>query len=514
MSELFIRNSVGTTLLTIALALAGLVGFRLLPVSPLPQVDFPTIQVQAQLPGASPETMASSVATPLERQFGRIASLTQLTSASSLGAVSIVLQFDLNRNIDAAARDVQAAINAARSQLPSNLPSNPTYRKVNPADSPILIIALTSDSKTRGEMYDAAYSILSQKLSQIFGVGQVIVGGSALPAVRVDLNPAQLNAYGIGLEQVRTVLAGANVNSPKGDVSNGQTTYMINDTDQLLHANEYRPLIVSYVNGAAVHLSDLGAVTDSVQDVRNAGVVDSQPAVLIIIFRQPAANIIDTVQLVKDSMPGLQASISPAIKLTVVMDRTTTIKASVDDVEFTLLLSVALVVMVVFVFLRNVRATMIPGVVVPLSLIGTFGIMYLCGYSLDNLSLMALTISTGFVVDDAIVVVENISRFLRAGHAAVRRRGPRRRRNRVHRNLDERVVDRGVYPDLGDGRNRRSAVPRVCGYSFHRDRGVARALAHHYADDVREAAASARCRAPRPDLSRLRSGVQRTTERL
>jgi len=423
-SELFIRNSVGTTLLTIALALGGLIGFRLLPVSPLPQVDFPTIQVQASLPGASPETMASSVATPLERQFGRIAGLTQLTSASSLGAVSIVLQFDLNRDIDAAARDVQAAINAARSQLPTNLPANPTYRKVNPADSPILIIALTSDSKTRGEMYDAASSILAQKLSQVLGVGQVIVGGSALPSVRVDLNPTQLNAYGIGLEQVRSVLAGANVNSPKGEASNGQTAYLINDTDQLLHANQYSPLIVSYVNGAAVRLSDLGAVTDSVQDVRNAGVADSEQAVLLIIFRQPAANIIETVQRVDEAMPGLQASISPAIKLTVVMDRTTTIKASVDDVEFTLLLSVALVVMVVFVFLRNLRATMIPGVVVPLSLLGTFGIMYLCGYSLDNLSLMALTISTGFVVDDAIVVVENISRFLEQGvppfEAAVR----------------------------------------------------------------------------------------------
>ncbi|MGB6552692.1 MAG: multidrug efflux RND transporter permease subunit [Candidatus Binataceae bacterium] len=424
MSELFIRNSVGTTLLTIALALAGIIGFRLLPVSPLPQVDFPTIQVQSSLPGASPETMASSVATPLERQFGRIAGLTQLTSASSLGAVSIVLQFDLNRDIDAAARDVQAAINAARSQLPTNLPANPTYRKVNPADSPILIIALTSDSKTRGEMYDAASSILAHKLSQVLGVGQVIVGGSALPSVRVDLNPTQLNAYGIGLEQVRSVLAGANVNSPKGEASNGQTAYLINDTDQLLHANQYSPLIVSYVNGAAVRLSDLGAVTDSVQDVRNAGVADSEQAVLLIIFRQPAANIIETVQRVDEAMPGLQASISPAIKLTVVMDRTTTIKASVDDVEFTLLLSVALVVMVVFVFLRNLRATMIPGVVVPLSLLGTFGIMYLCGYSLDNLSLMALTISTGFVVDDAIVVVENISRFLEQGvppfEAAVR----------------------------------------------------------------------------------------------
>ncbi|HVA81299.1 MAG TPA: multidrug efflux RND transporter permease subunit [Candidatus Binataceae bacterium] len=424
MSELFIRNSVGTTLLTIALALGGLIGFRMLPVAPLPQVEFPTIQVQAALPGASPETMASSVATPLERQFGRIAGLTQLTSASSLGGVSIVLQFALSRDIDAAARDVQAAINAARSQLPSNLPANPTYRKVNPADAPILILALTSDTKTRGQMYDAAYSILAQKLSQIEGVGQVVVGGSALPAVRVDLNPTQLTNYGIGLEQVRAMLAGANVNRPKGELSNGDTAYMANATDQLLRADQYRPLIVTYSNGAAVHLSDLGAVTDSVEDVRNAGMVDNQPAVLVIIFRQPAANIIETNGRLMASMPSLQASISPAIKLTVVMDRTTTIRASVNDVEFTLLISVALVILVVFVFLRSLRATLIPGVVVPLSLIGTFGIMYLCGYSLDNLSLMALTISTGFVVDDAIVVVENISRFLEQGvppyEAAVR----------------------------------------------------------------------------------------------
>ncbi len=424
MSETFIRNSVGTTLLTIALALGGILAFRMLPVAPLPQVEFPTIQVQATLPGASPETMASSVATPLERQFGRIAGLTQLTSTSSLGTCSIVLQFDLSRNIDAAARDVQAAINAARSQLPSTLPSNPTYRKVNPADAPVLIIALTSDTKTRGEMYDAAYSILSQKLSQIEGVGQVVVGGSALPAVRVDLNPAQLNSYGIGLEQVRATLAGANANRPKGELSGPRTDYGISDTDQLLHAAQYRPLIVSYANGAAVHLSDLGTVTDSVQDVRNAGVVDNRPAVLLIIFRQPAANIIETNQRLYAAMPSLQASISPAIKLTVVLDRTTTIRASVRDVEFTLLLSVMLVIMVVFVFLRNLRATLIPGVVVPLSLIGTFGVMYLCGYSLDNLSLVALTISTGFVVDDAIVVVENISRFLEQGvppyEAAVR----------------------------------------------------------------------------------------------
>ena len=424
MSETFIRNSVGTTLLTIALALGGIIAFRMLPVSPLPQVDFPTIQVQSALPGASPETMASSVATPLERQFGRIAGLTQLTSTSSLGTCSIVLQFDLSRDIDAAARDVQAAINAARSQLPSNLPANPTYRKVNPADAPILIIALTSNTKTRGQMYDAAYSILAQKLSQIEGVGQVVVGGSALPAVRVDLNPAELDNYGIGLEQVRAMLAGANVNRPKGELSDADTAYMIADTDQLLHADQYSPLIVSYSKGAAVRLSDLGTVRDSVEDVRNAGVVDNQPSVLLIIFRQPAANIIETNQRLYAAMPSLQASISPAIKLTVVLDRTTTIRASVNDVEFTLLISIALVIMVVFVFLRNLRATMIPGVVVPLSLVGTFGVMYLCGYSLDNLSLMALTISTGFVVDDAIVVVENISRYLEQGvppyEAAVR----------------------------------------------------------------------------------------------
>ncbi len=417
MSEVFIRNAVGTTLLTIALALAGIVGFRMLPVAPLPEVEFPTIQVQAQLPGASPETMASSVATPLERQFGRIAGLTELTSSSSLGATSIVLQFDLSRNIDAAARDVQAAINAARSQLPTNLPSNPTYRKVNPADAPILIVALTSDTETRGQMYDAAYSILAQKLSQIEGVGQVIVGGSSLPAVRVDLNPTELNSYGIGLEQVRSVLANANSNSPKGEFANPNTAYMINDTDQLLKADKYQPLIVSYYNGAAVRLSDIGTVRDSVQDVRNAGVVDNKPSVLIIIFRQPGANIIETNDNIMAAMPSLQASISPAINLSVVMDRTTTIRASVNDVEFTLMLSVALVIMVVFLFLRSVRATMIPGVAVPLSLIGTFGVMYLLGYSLDNLSLMALTISTGFVVDDAIVVVENISRYLEQGMA-------------------------------------------------------------------------------------------------
>ena len=416
-SEPFIRKPVATTLLTIALALSGIIAFRLLPVSPLPQVEFPTIQVQANLPGGSPETMASSVATPLERQFGRIAGLTELTSTSYLGTSSIVLQFDLSRNIDAAARDVQAAINAAAGQLPTNLPSKPTYRKVNPADAPILILALTSDSVRPGMMYDAADSILEQKLSQIEGVGQVTVGGSALPGVRVELNPTQMSNLGIGLEDVRTVLAAANANRPKGELANNTQTWGLSTTDQLLKAEDYQPLIVRYQNGSAIRLSDIAWVRDSVENVRAAGMVDGKPAVLIIVFRQPGANIIDTVDRIYAAMPQLRASISPAIGLTVVMDRTTTIRASVRDVEFTLMISIALVIMVVFLFLRNLRATLIPGIVVPLSLIGTFGIMYLLGYSLDNLSLMALTICTGFVVDDAIVVIENISRFREQGMA-------------------------------------------------------------------------------------------------
>ena len=426
-SETFIRNSVGTTLLTIAVALAGIIAFRLLPVSPLPEVEFPTIQVQALLPGASPQTMASSVATPLERQFGRIAGLTELTSTSSLGATSIVLQFDLSRNIDAASRDVQAAINAARSQLPANLPQNPTYRKVNPADAPILIIGLTSPTKDPGQMYDAASSILAQKLSQMQGVGQVVVGGSALPGVRVELNPTQLTNYGLGLEDVRSALSHANANSPKGELSGDTISWTLGATDQLLKADQYKPLIVTYRNGAAVRLSDIADVVDSVEDLRNAGMVNAQPAVLIIVFRQPGANIIETVDRVLGALPQLQAAIPPAIKLTVTLDRTTTIRASVRDVEITLLISVALVILVVYLFLRDVWVTLIPGVAVPISLIGTFGVMYLLGFSLNNLSLMALTISTGFVVDDAIVVLENIIRYVEHGlsplEAAIRGAG-------------------------------------------------------------------------------------------
>ncbi|PWT88315.1 MAG: multidrug transporter subunit MdtC [Acidobacteria bacterium] len=414
-SEPFVTRPVGTTLLTIAIALAGILAFQFLPVSPLPQVEFPTIQVSAGLPGASPETMASAVATPLERQFGRIAGITEMTSSSSTGSTSIVMQFDLSRNIDGAARDVQAAINAARGQLPSNLPNNPTYRKVNPADAPILILSLTSDTVDSSGLYDAASSVLAQKLSQVEGVGQVTVGGSSLPAVRVELNPLILNRYGIGLDQVRTVLSTANANRPKGSFEISSRNWEIGTNDQLLKASQYRGLIISYHNGSAVRLSDVAEVTDSVQDLRNAGLANGKPAVSVVIFRQTGANIIDTVDRVRELLPQLRASISPAIDLTVMVDRTTTIRASVKDIEVTLLISIALVVLVVFAFLRKAWATFIPGVAVPVSLIGTFGVMYLLGYSLDNLSLMALTISTGFVVDDAIVVIENISRYIEQG---------------------------------------------------------------------------------------------------
>ncbi len=414
-SAAFIRRPVATSLLTLALALAGVLAFRLLPVAPLPQVEFPTIQVEAALPGASPETMASAVAMPLERQFGRIAGVTEMTSTSYLGSTSVVLQFDLSRDIDAAARDVQAAINAARSQLPANLPSNPSYRKVNPADAPILILALTSTTVDPGRIYDAASSILQQKLSQVEGVGQVVVGGSSLPAVRVDLNPAVLNRYGIGLEQVRAALGSANANLPKGDLGTGERTWSISATDQLLEAAQYRPLIVAYRNGAPVRLSDVAEVQDGVEDLRTAGLSNGEPSVVMVLFRQPGANIIETVERVRALLPELQASIPQAIRVRVAMDRTPTIRESIADVERALLISVALVILVVFAFLRNGWATVIPGVAVPLSLLGTFGVMYLLGYSIDNLSLMALTISTGFVVDDAIVVIENIARHLENG---------------------------------------------------------------------------------------------------
>jgi multidrug efflux pump len=414
-SSPFIHRPVATTLLTVGIALAGAVAFNFLPVSPLPQIDFPTISISAGLPGASPEIMASSVATPLERQLGRIAGITEMTSASSIGSTNITIQFDLTRNIDGAARDVQAAINAARSYLPINLPSNPTYKKVNPADSPIMILGLTSSIYDKGELYDAASTIMEQKLSQLPGVGQVAVGGSSLPAVRVEVNPTQLNSYGLGLQDVATMLGSQNSNLAKGQISGGLTTRDILTNDQLLKADFYKPLIVGYHNGAAIQLSDVADVQDSVQNIRTSGYVNGKPCVNLIISRQPGANIIGTVEEIRKAIPSLKASIPAGIDLTTVIDRTTTIRASVHDVETTLTISIALVILVVFVFLRNVRATLIPSVAVPVSLIGTFAIMYLFGYSIDNLSLMALTISTGFVVDDAIVVIENITRYLEQG---------------------------------------------------------------------------------------------------
>ncbi|MEN6621889.1 MAG: multidrug efflux RND transporter permease subunit [Smithella sp.] len=414
-SSFFIHRRVATALITMGIALAGLIAFNLLPVASLPQVDFPTISVSARLPGASPETMASTVATPLERSLGRIAGITEMTSQSSLGSTRITLQFDLDRDIDGAARDVQAAINGARSLLPSGMPDNPTYRKVNPADAPILILGLTSETMTRSQLYDAASTILAQKLSQVKGVGQVNVGGGSLPAVRVELNPAALNRYGVSPEQVRLAIAASNANRPKGSLEAGEKHWQIYANDQAKKAEEYMPLIVSYRNGAAVRLSDLGEVVDSNQDIRNAGFFNGKPGVLLVISKQPGANVIETVDRIKDLLPQLRASISSAINLQIASDRTPSIRSSLVEVERTLIISIFLVIGVVFLFLRNVPSTLIPSVAVPVSLAGTFGIMYLAGYTLDNLSLMALTVATGFVVDDAIVVLENISRHIEAG---------------------------------------------------------------------------------------------------
>lgn len=415
LSAPFIQRPIATSLLTAALALSGALAFNFLPVAPLPEVDFPTIVVHAHLPGASPETMASAVATPLERQFGRIAAISEMTSSSQLSSTGIVLQFDLSRDIDAAARDVQAAINAARGQLPANLPSNPGYWKANPADAPILMIALSSDVYDRGHLYDFADSILAQKILQIEGVGEVDLWGSSRPAVRVQVNPTVLNNLGLGMTDVATTLANANAHQAKGALSNSLIRWQVNATDQLFHAAQYAPLIVAYRNNAAVRLSELGNVIDSVEDTRNEGLDNGKPDVIMAISRQPSANIIDTVDHVRAVLPQLAASIPPSIKLNVSQDRTTTIRASVHDVEITLIIALLLVVLVVFVFLRNVWATVIPGIAVPISLLGTFSVMYVLGYTLDNLSLMALTISTGFVVDDAIVVIENITRYLEQG---------------------------------------------------------------------------------------------------
>ncbi|MFI5017915.1 MAG: efflux RND transporter permease subunit [Dongiales bacterium] len=416
-TEFFIRRPVATTLLTLGLTLAGAVAFFRLPVAPLPQVDFPTIVVEASMPGASPEVMAATVATPLERHLGTIADVSEMTSQTTVGSTRVVLQFGLDRDIDGAARDVQAAINAARADLPANLRSNPTYRKSNPADAPILILALTSSTLTRGQLYDAATTVLQQRLSQLPGIGEVDVSGSSLPAVRVELNPRALFKYGIGLEDVRAALSAANAHSPKGAIEQGDQRYQIYTNDQASDAAQYRSLVVAYRNGAAVRLSDVGEVQDSVENLRNAGLANGKPAILVILYKQPGANIISAVDAVKEALPELTASIAKDIDITVANDRSVSIRGSLHDVEITLLISVALVILVVFAFLGNARAAIIPTVAVPVSLIGTFSVMYLLGYSIDNLSLMALTVATGFVVDDAIVVLENISRHVEAGMA-------------------------------------------------------------------------------------------------
>ncbi|KAB8033821.1 MMPL family transporter [Fluviispira multicolorata] len=412
---MFIERPIAASLIGLLISLAGILAFNLLPVSQLPQIEFPTIIVQANLPGASPAIMASSVATPLERQLGQIAGITEMTSSSSLGSARVVIQFDLSRNIDGAARDVQAAINSSLSQLPSDLPGRPTYRKVNPADAPIMILSLTSENYTRGEMYDAASTILQQKISQAEGIGQVIVGGGSLPSVRVELNPTALNKYAIGLDTVRSAIQSANSNIPKGQLVTGIKTFNIVTNDQIFKAYQYKPIIVAYKNGAVVTLEDLAEVNDSVEDIRNAGLADGKPSVVLIIFKQPGANVIEAVDVVKKMLPQLKASIPAGMELTLTLDRTTTIRASLRDVEKTLVISIILVILIVFLFLKNLYATIIPSIAIPLSLLGTFAVMYFLNYSLDNLSLMALTISTGFVVDDAIVMLENISRHIELG---------------------------------------------------------------------------------------------------
>ena len=419
LSAIFIRRPVATTLLTAGVALAGVISFFLLPVAPLPQVEFPTIAVSASLPGASPDTMAATIATPLERALGAIAGVTEITSSSSLGNTRITLQFDLNRDINGAARSVQAAINASRALLPSGMPSNPTYRKVNPAESPVMILALTSDTLTLGQMYDAASTVLAQRLAQVNGIGQVSIGGGALPAVRVELDPNKLAANGMALEDVRIAITASNANRPKGFVEDATRSWQIGANDQATVAADYAPIILRYRNGSAVRLQDVGNVVDSVQDVRNYGVANGKPSILLILNKAPGANIIESVDKVRALLPQLRATIPSTIKLEVVMDRTPTIRASLREMERAMGISVGLVILVVMLFLRKVRVALIPAVAVPVSLCGTFVVMYLLGYSLDNLSLMALTVATGFVVDDAIVVLENITRHMERGKTAL-----------------------------------------------------------------------------------------------
>ncbi|MBX9847865.1 MAG: efflux RND transporter permease subunit, partial [Rhodocyclaceae bacterium] len=415
LSSPFIHRPIATSLITLGLMLAGIIAFFALPIAPLPQVNFPTIAVSANLPGASPETMAATVATPLERVLGQIAGITEITSSSSQGNTRITIQFELDRDIDGASRDVQAAINAARPLLPTSLPANPTYRKLNPADAPIMILAMTSKTLTPGQMYDIASTVLSQRISQVSGIGEVVIGGGALPAVRVDVDPNRLVASGIGIDTVRTAIGNANGRRPLGAIESNDQQWQLGANDQIREAAEFAKVIIKYQDNRALRLGDVANVTDSVENVRTYGAANGKPAVLLVLRPQPDANIIDTVESVKSLLPFLRASIPAAIDLDIMMDRTPTIRGSLREVEHTLLISIALVILVVFLFLRRIRATFIPSVVVPVSLVSTFGVMYLCGFSLNNVSLMALTVATGFVVDDAIVVLENISRHIEMG---------------------------------------------------------------------------------------------------
>ncbi len=481
---LFIYRPVATILLSVAITLCGILGFRMLPVAPLPQVDFPVIMVSASLPGASPETMASSVATPLERSLGRIAGVSEMTSSSSLGSTRIILQFDFDRDINGAARDVQAAINAAQSLLPSGMPSRPTYRKANPSDAPIMILTLTSDTYSQGELYDFASTQLAPTISQIDGVGDVDVGGSSLPAVRVGLNPQALFNQGVSLDDVRTAVSNANVRKPQGALEDGTHRWQIQTNDELKTAAEYQPLIIHYNNGGAVRLGDVATVTDSVQDVRNAGMTNAKPAILLMIRKLPEANIIQTVDSIRAKLPELQETIPAAIDLQIAQDRSPTIRASLEEVEQTLIISVALVILVVFLFLRSGRATIIPAVSVPVSLIGTFAAMYLCGFSLNNLSLMALTIATGFVVDDAIVVLENIARHLEAGMKTVASRTARYSRSRFYGAVDESVTGGGVPAAAVDGRIAGPTVTRICRDAFCRHWYIVAGFSDINANDV------------------------------
>ncbi|MBB5371805.1 multidrug efflux pump subunit AcrB [Acidocella aromatica] len=486
---IFIRRPVATILLTIGIALSGILGFLKMPVAPLPQIAFPTIQVQANMAGASPETMAATVAEPLERHLGTIADVTEMTSQSGIGVTRITLQFGLDRDIDGAARDVEAAIQAARADLPTTLRANPSYEKFNPADAPVLVLAMTSDTMTPGQLYDSADTVLAQQFSQIEGVGNVELGGAALPAVRVELQPGPLAKYGIGLEDVRAALAAANANSPKGYFDIGSTRYQLYTNDQAKLAAQYQDLVIAYRNGQAVRLSDVSDVENSVENLQNAGYYNGKRAVLVIIHPSPTANVIRTVDKIKALLPQLRAALPPAINFGVAMDRSQSIRAALDDTERTLFIAVLLVVGVVFVFLRSPRATLIPGLAVPVSILGTFGPMYLLGFSVDNLSLMALTIATGFVVDDAVVVTENTIRHLEDGmdplNAALRGGGG----GGVHRTLDERLADRGIPADSDDARPAGQIVPGIRRDAVAHHRHLAAGFAHHHAHALRPAAA-------------------------